>query len=521
MPSIVLTDVSYTWPDGTRVLSGTTATLGRGRTALVGRNGTGKSTLLRLVAGLLTPSGGTVSVSGTVGYLRQGLALQTDATLADLLGIRARRDALHALAAGDASPAVFDAIGDDWDIEERSLAQLAALGVAVDDLDRRVGALSGGETVLAGLAGVRLAGAAVTLLDEPTNNLDRRARDALYSAIDGWRGALVVVSHDRALLELVDETAELHASSLRIVGGPLSLLEKTLAAEREVAERGLRGAEQQLRTEKRQRIEAETKLAHRDRAAKKAAESMPKILANHLRNSSEKSAAKYRGLRDDRLEAARSAVDEAEAGVRDDDRIRVELPGTAVPAGRRLLVVDGIEVIGPERVALVGDNGVGKTTLLERIARGDVEFVTPALGYLPQRLDQLDARSTVIEAVRAGTEATAGEARAHLARFLLRGRAVEQPVATLSGGERLRVALAHVLLADPPPQLLVLDEPTNDLDLESVDQLAHALAGYRGALLVVSHDDAFLEAIRIDRRLRMSREAGLEVVEETYPPPVL
>jgi ATPase subunit of ABC transporter with duplicated ATPase domains len=513
---ITLADVSFVWPDGTPVLAGISAHLGGGRTSLVGRNGTGKSTLLRILAGELAPTSGSVTLGGSVGMLRQGLALDTTPTLADLLGVRARIDAIAALERGDARPEVFDVIGDDWDIAERAVAQVDALGVHIDDLDRPVGALSGGETVLAALAGMRLARTDITLLDEPTNNLDRRARSALYEAIDGWRGTLLVVSHDRTLLELVDETAELHASSLRIVSGPYSLLEETLAAERDAAERSLRAAENDLKVEKRQRIEAETKLARRERAGRKAGESMPKILANGLKNSAEKSAARYRGLRDDRLDAARLAVDEAESAVRDDDDIRIDLLGTAVPAGRRLLEVDGLEIQGAERVALLGDNGVGKTTLLERIARADVAFVTTDVGYLPQRLDILDDDLSVLENVRTSTDAAAGEVRAQLARFLLRGRAVEQRAGTLSGGERFRVALARILLARPAPQLLLLDEPTNNLDLASIDELVTALTAYRGGVLVVSHDDDFLARVGVSRRWQLTRDDGLSELDGGY-----
>jgi ATPase subunit of ABC transporter with duplicated ATPase domains len=497
--SITLTDLSFAWPDGSVALESLSASFGRGRTGLVGRNGSGKSTLLRLIAGELAPTGGSIVLSGDVGYLRQGLALDEGATLGDLLGIRTRLDALAALERGDLS--AYDAIGDDWDIAERAHAALASFGVGVDDFDRAVDQLSGGETVLAALAGLSLGGAPITLLDEPTNNLDSRARDALYAAVEAWRGTLVVVSHDRTLLELVDDIAELHSNGLRLFGGPYSHYEEVLAAERSTAERLLRAAEQELRAEKRQRIEAETAIARRARAGRKAAESLPKIFANEHRKRAEVTAGKVRGIMADRARDAEESVEAASNRLRDDDRIRIDLPGTAVPAQRRLLTVDlphggVLEVVGPERIAITGDNGVGKTTLLERIARGG----TPALGYLPQRLAVLDDDASVLENVPA---ASPREARALLARFLLRGRVVEQPASRLSGGERFRVALARVLLADPPPQVLLLDEPTNNLDIASIDQLVDALSAYRGALIVVSHDRDFLSRIGLTRSIEL------------------
>ena len=159
-------------------------------------------------------------------------------------------------------------------------------------------------------------------------------------------------------------------------------------------------------------------------------------------------------------------------------------------------------VRGPERLALTGPNGAGKTTLLREIVRDArterVPFRTNAVGYLPQRLDILDDTASVLDNLRAAApSATPNALRAQLARFLIRGDGVDQPAGQLSGGERFRVSLARILLADLPPQLLLLDEPTNNLDLQSVDQLVDALDAYRGALLVVSHDLAFLERLGI------------------------
>jgi len=509
-PTISLSALGFTWPDGTVALDGLTATFGAGRTSIVGLNGTGKSTLLRLIAGELEPTTGTVTTSAPVNYLRQDLALRADATLADLLGIRRQVVALAAIEAGDTSQAHFDAIGDDWDITERALGTLSAMGIAGIDLERPVSTLSGGETVIAGLAGLRLVAAPITLLDEPTNNLDRSARRRLYDAIESWVGALVVVSHDRELLELVDETAELHSSSLRIFTGGYSVYRAAVDAEQDAAERSLRAAEQDLRTEKRQRIEAETKLARRDAYGQKSAESLPRIIAGGRKNAAQVSAGKLRGIHEDRLGGAAKAVAAAEERVRNDRRIRIDLPDSAVPGGRRILSIGeplDLEIYGPERIAVTGDNGVGKTTLLNAIADGapPVRFRAPEVGYLRQRLDGLDDTASVLDNVRAVTDATPNEVRAQLARFLFRGNRVEQPASQLSGGERFRVALARILLAAPAPQLLLLDEPTNSLDLRSIDHLVEALEAYRGALVVVSHDEDFLARLALDRRIELTR----------------
>ncbi len=520
-PSVVLRDVTFSWPDGGTPVAGVSGAFSRGRTGLVGDNGTGKSTLLALVAGRLVPSSGSISVSGTVDHLPQRLTLDTGATVAGLLGVRAAVDAVRAIADGDVRPELFDAVGDAWDVEERAVAALAAAGLPATPgvLDRPVGTLSGGEAMLVAVTGVRLRGADVALLDEPTNNLDRAARERLHELVRTWRGALVVVSHDRELLELVDETAELRDGSLTTYGGTYSEHERWVAVQQEAARQALRDAEQVLRRERRQRIETEERIAHSQRQGRKdvANRRYVKAVVDDRRNSAEKSQAARRGQAAGKEAAARAAVDAAGRALRDDDRIVVDLPDPDVPAGRRLAELrgaDGREIVvaGPERVALTGPNGAGKTTLLERLLAGPSDagrLLTDRVCYLPQRLDVLDDGDPVLDAVRAGApHVPPGELRARLARFLVRADQVDRPVATLSGGERFRVALARLLLADPPAQLLILDEPTNNLDLASVDRLVEALAAYRGALLVVSHDRAFLDRLGITTELHLAPGTG-------------
>ena len=511
--SVVCTDLTFGWPDGTPVLDHLTVTFPAGRTGLVGRNGDGKSTLLRLIAGELSPTAGQVATAGAVAYLPQHLPREAGRSVADVLGVARQHTALAAITAGDADPRHFAAIGDDWDVDERALQTLHRVGFPAAEpelLDRPISTLSGGEAVLCGVAGLLLRSAPISLLDEPTNNLDADARNRLYGAIDAWPGVLIVVSHDRALLERVDQIAELREGSIRLFGGPFSAFEDVLAAEQETARRLVRVAEGELAREKRQYVEAQVRLARRLRTGEKAEREkrVPKIIAQGRKRQAQVSAGKYRNLHADRRDAARRALTEAETGVRDDERIRVDLPLTAVPAGRDVLHVGRLDVRGPERIALLGPNGAGKTTLLDAIA-GRRRYPEPGVGrplvptgYLTQRRDDaLDPAATVLDTVRAAApQARPQDVRARLARFHLRADHVDRPVGTLSGGERFRVVLARLLLADPAPQLLLLDEPTNDLDLDSLEQLTAALAGYRGALIVASHDQRFLAEIGVHRR---------------------
>jgi ATPase subunit of ABC transporter with duplicated ATPase domains len=523
MPSIVCTDLSFTLPDGATVLDGLDLAIGPGRTGLIGANGSGKSTLLKLVAGRLRPTRGSVSVAGDIGYLPQDLPLDATRRVDEMLGVAEARRALRAIEGGDVDERHFATIGDDWDVEERARQTLDRLGLARVDLDRVVGSLSGGEAVLVALSALLLRRPDVLLLDEPTNNLDLDARHALYEAVSAWGGVLVVVSHDRALLEGVDQVAELSGGSAQWYGGNLSAYEEAVAREREAAERAVRAAEADVRRQRREQVEAQIKLDRRPRAARKAEAGLPKIVANARKRAAQVSAGKLRDVHADRLAAARARLDEANEAVRDDDEIRIDLPETAVPAGRTVLTCEGVTpgvdlvIRGPERVALLGPNGAGKTTLLRIIAgeqapaAGAVKVGVAGTRYLPQRLDVLDDTASVLENVRRlAPAAPVNEVRARLARFLFRGSRADQLASTLSGGERFRAALAALLSAQPPPQLLLLDEPTNNLDMASVRQLEQALAGYRGALIVASHDLPFLSGIGITRWLRVDRTDGLQ-----------
>ena len=564
--AIVCSDLTFAWPDGAPVLSGVTVSFGPGRTGLIGVNGSGKSTLLRLIAGELRASEGSIRTEGEVGYLPQAITLGTRRSVSDLLGITAARDALHAIEAGETGEAAFAAVGDDWDVEERARAWLDRLGLTGLGLDDRVERLSGGETILAALAALFLRRPDVLLLDEPTNNLDLDARGRLYDAVASWTGVMVIVSHDRELLGRVDQIADLSAGSVRMYGGNLAAYEDLLAAEQTAAERAVATAAADVRREHRDLVEAQTKQARHDRQGRKVAASggVPRIVSYARKRTAQETAGRSRELHADRLQSARDRLHEAEHSVRDHAEIRVDLPATTVPAGRTVLTLTGLStpswhpaaraatpnpaalaatpnpaalanpassaapapsalahlvVRGPERIALTGPNGAGKTTLLRAIAGlaprpGLTVRLGAVVGYLPQRLDLLDDSLTVVDNVRAAAPAASvNEVRASLARFLFRSERADRMAGTLSGGERFRAVLAALLLAQPAPQLLLLDEPTNNLDLASVRQLSQALAGYRGAILVASHDLPFLRSAGITRWLRLDREAGLTAIE--------
>ncbi|HEY3472560.1 MAG TPA: ABC-F family ATP-binding cassette domain-containing protein [Amycolatopsis sp.] len=524
MSEIVLSGLSFSWPDDTPVFDHLSATFPGGRTGLVAPNGSGKTTLLKLVAGVLRPSAGSVTVDGTLGYLPQDLPLSGEPSVAEILGVAPILRAIAAVESGDVGEEHFTTIGTDWDIEERTRAQLDRLGLAHLGLDRSLSTLSGGQIVSLGLAAQLLKRPDVLLLDEPTNNLDLEARHKLYSVLDDWTGGLLVVSHDRALLDRMDRIAELDGGEIRFYGGNFTAYEEAVQAAREVAEKNIRNAEQEVKREKREMQQARERAARRASTASRnlGNAGLPKIFAGTMKRNAQESAAKADGTHAARVGAAKAKLDQAERALKDEQKISLQLPRTEVPAGRTLFLGEGLKVRdlfpdgvdlairGPERIALTGANGVGKSTLL-RLLNGDIEpdsgTLTRADGriaFLSQRLDLLDVDRTVAENLAAAAPAMPPAERMNLlARFLFRGARAHLPVGVLSGGERLRATLACVLFAEPAPQLLLLDEPTNNLDLVSTGQLESALTAFRGAFVVVSHDERFLAEIGVDRWLRL------------------
>lgn len=529
-PSISLSDLWFSWPDGSPVVAGIDTVFGGGRTGLVGANGSGKSTLLRLIAGEIAPNRGSVSVSGRLSYLPQSLPMRRELCVEELLGIESVRSALRAIESGSLDVAHFDAVGRDWDIEERAVALIDRVGLHGVALDRTVEGLSGGECTLLGLVGCLLEQPAVLLLDEPTNNLDRFARRRLLDVVGEWKGALLVVSHDREMLDSVDAIAELRDGTIRNYGGDLAFYEAAVANEQAASHRAAKTAESHLRRQERELSDARTKLDRRVRYGKKMYETKrePKIVMGARKRTAQVSAGKLRDQHEERIERARTELAEARRALVDDREIRLDMPDAAVPARQRVATVLNarlpygpvlsLEIRGPERIGLVGRNGVGKSTLLRSLVgavapfSGTVDTHVPAR-YLPQSSDLLDDSLSVVDNVVAlAPNVTVNETRARLAKLLFRGASADQLAGTLSGGERLRANLATVLLSDPPPRLLLFDEPTNNLDLASVGHLTSALLGYEGALVVVSHQEAFLRGLRLTRWLELDAE-GLHDID--------
>ena len=572
---ITLDHISYAHPSQPPLFADLSAVFSAPLTGLIGDNGCGKTTLMRLILGDLTPDSGSLAAPEHMAYLPQDMGLNRNQTLAELCGIAEILRALQAVESGEYSPELYETIGDNWDVEERTLAALATYGftpaalVNRDDpqavralFARSMRSFSGGEAVIAALASLMISDPEFILLDEPTNNLDSAAKAQLFAALEALPCPALIISHDRDLLERVNVIAELHAdrqglAHLRLFEGNYSTYRQALDTEQQAAQRRVSEAKNRVRSAHREWVQAQEIISKN--MAQVWKDDQPDTILALTKDASRQAAAKLRVLRIGKQEQAQEEYQNAQDEVRVQEKIYAELSQQPLPAGRKVLElnrdathqvsrgtftaqqptkVDSLHfsptetdsesrqgipaerpehliLSGPEHLRITGANGSGKTTLLEAIAHAkDPDYRSPVQpayrvgyclegAYIPQRIT-LDPQLTLLETVqRANPGASEQHLRDQLARLLFRRESVHHKTGELSGGERFRAAVAQVLLADPVPQLLMLDEPTNNLDISSVDWLVQALEAYTGALIVVSHDEDFCRRIRIDRTLAL------------------
>jgi len=495
--AIVANRLRYAHPDGTPLFGPLTFALSPARYGLIGPNGAGKSTLLRLFAGELAPSAGVLHVSGSVAYLPQH-----DPTSGEL-------PARELFADHDAGAIA------------RALHEM---GFGAHDLDRPYATFSGGERVRLRLARLVAGRPAWLVLDEPTNHLDAEGRAAIDVLVEERRGGLVVASHDPDLLDRVDAILELSSLGLRVYGDGYAAYLEQLRIEEDAAARAIAGARSTLQRERRDRIVAQERSQRSASSGKARAHksNLPKVMRGALERKAQVTAAKRADVHEQRVETARAELDRARGAVRREGAIALDIPDTEVP-GRKVVALcenvnvtfaDGtrlwahdlrLEIAGPRRLAVGGRNGAGKSTLLRILA--DVARVRAA--YLDQHLRGLpDALSLAAAMREAAPQMSEHERRILLGRLLFEQERALEPIAQLSGGERMRAALALLLWSPQPPQLLLLDEPANNLDLASKAHLVEALRGYRGAIVAVSHDRAFLEGLGVEDEITLPPRAA-------------
>lgn len=536
---ILVQNLCFFLPSGQCLFDALNLSFSTEKTAVIGKNGVGKSTLLKLITGELEPSSGAMHIEGRIAYLPQMMVVpdnlssrERNQSIAAFMGCEEKLQALNRIAQGSIEPEDFACVENEWGLETLLQKQLNAFGLKNLGFERPLCTLSGGELTRLHLARAFFRQADFLILDEPTNHLDQAARKQLYEALLSWKGGLIVVSHDRALLNLMHHIVELTPTGTVHYTGNYDDYQVQKTLQQQAHEKNVGHAKNllqkmknavQLTKEKHQRKQHEGK-------ALKRGGSIDKLSAGAKKDQSERTQ-KSVTLKSERLQkTAETALQQAQGKRELTEEIRIALPAISVPNSKIILEIKDLNfsypnshkkiisnfnftLQGAQRIALVGNNGSGKTTLFKLIMQdlppdsGAIVRGTPFIRYLDQQASLLNPDLSLVENfLKLNPEATQSDAYSHLARFLFKNTAAEKPAKHLSGGEKLRALLACVLMANDPPQLLLLDEPTNHLDLSSLTSLESALNCYQGAMMVISHDAVFLERIGIKQFISLEKE---------------
>lgn len=531
LPALVsLNQLTYQFANGETLLDALNLTFDRQPTAIVGRNGMGKSLLLRLIAGQLQPTSGSIQRNAHLAYVPQDPRPEPGQSVAQVAGLAEALGALERLAAGTASLEDLQQVEERWDLAERLRQALDAAGLPEVGPDDPAAVLSGGQLARVVLVGALLSAAELLLLDEPSNHLDRSGRRWLSEQLQQWRGGLILVSHDRQLLMQVQRIVELSPHGVQVYGGNYELFQAQREAQQEAAQTALEHARTQ-RSREHKRLQREHDTIQRHAAASRRYAKTANVSGFErakMLGAARDIMGKVRHTHQGHKDSLDDQVREAFARVGPEQPTLLTLPATTLPAGQSVFNLQQAQlpwldsrapssfltcnVSGPARIALVGPNGCGKSTLLKMLA-GQLQplsgecRVAVASAYLDQHLAQLAPGHSLLEQLASVTLPLEESAlRTRLARLQLDAHRVQQPCALLSGGERLKAALALALWNGNPARLLLLDEPTNHLDLESVQAFERALRDFPGAMVVASHDQDFLQALAVTHTLQWSAQ---------------
>lgn len=527
---LILENLTYLHPNRDLLFDGLNLVIGsQSKIALIGNNGVGKSTLLKMIAGDLLPSHGVIHTESIPYYVPQHFGQFNELTVAGALGVDTKLIALRNILEGEVTDENLSILADDWSIEEQCEQALNHWGLGDLDLLQQMEALSGGQKTKVFLAGISIHKPKIVLLDEPSNHLDTKGRKLLENFIDTYSGTILLVSHDRTLLNLLDSVCELGKRGISQYGGNYDFYMDQKRIESQALNDDLKSKEKALKKAKmveREAMERQQKLDARGKK-KQLKAGVPTIMLNTLRNNAEKSTSRMKDVHDEKIGAITSELSELRSALPDRDKMKFGLNSSNLHQGKILVSAERInygystqllwknsldfQILSGERIALNGPNASGKSTLIHLMlgklepCKGEIYRAATNSVYIDQDYSLIDDARTVWAQVEVFNQSglQEHEVKIRLNRFLFGKEYWDKSCSALSGGEKMRLMLCCLTIQNKAPDMLILDEPTNNLDIQNLEILTEAINEYKGTVLVVSHDAYFLKEIGIDRSINL------------------
>lgn len=529
---LFLDNISFGFPAGNLLFNSINLTIpSHTKSALVGSNGAGKSTLLKIIANEIEPLEGSVNIQRDIFYVPQMFGNFNHLTIAECLKIDKKINALQRITDGEVDEIYFETLNDDWDIEERCQIALQYWKLDHLNVNQTLESLSGGQKTKVFLAGIQINQPEIILLDEPTNHLDLEGRNLLYGFIEKTNSTVVIVSHDRTLLNLVDTIFELSNHGISTYGGNYDFYAEQKEIEIEALQNDIHSKERALKKAKekeRETLERKQKLDARGKG-KQEKSGVSRIMMNTLRNNAEKNSSKLKSIHAEKINDMSDDLRDLRSSVRDSDHMKVNFNDSELHSGKILISAKEInfkydegnlwkenlnfEIRSGDRISIKGSNGSGKTTLI-KLLLGDLK---PSVGkiiksdfntiYIDQEYSLIDRDSTIYDFAQQFNDNALleSEVKTLLSRFLFRKESWDKNCDVLSGGERLRLLLCGLSISNKAPDMIILDEPTNNLDLQNVEILTNSIKDYHGTLLVISHDEIFLNEIGVENEILLKK----------------
>jgi len=491
--------------------------------ALIGNNGSGKSTLLQILSKTLTVHSGEVVYSATPYYVPQHFGQYNQLNVAEALQIDKKIEALQAILNGDVSDSNFNILADDWTIEEKAQNALSAWGLDHIDLTRKLSELSGGEKTKVFLAGIEIHSPDLILMDEPTNHLDFAYRQKLYDLIKSSEASMLIVSHDRTLLNLLPAIYELSKKGITYYSGNYESYKEQKDIEINSLQAKLDDKEKELRlARKTAREAAERKSKHESRGKKlNLKKGVGKMAMDTLQDKAEKSNARLKDVHSGKVDSIYENLSELRTSLPETKIMKTDFNSSTLHSGKTLVTAENInfnyglpplwnenlsfKIKSGERILIRGANGSGKTTLLKIIAGlaeptyGHITSADFNYVYLDQEYSIIKDDLSVYQQVQQyNSGLLEHEIKIILTRFLFPSETWDKSCRKLSGGEKMKLALCCLMIGANTPDIFILDEPTNNIDIQNINILTSTISDYRGTVLIVSHDDYFVNQMNID-----------------------